>query len=424
MTAKSLKFFLLTLGLSSMNIFYSFGSQMIKSTELKYKWESGNTYLIQFIVFAENLEQNQNNEPVEAFIHSEKYKSSSSVLLYPAKKLAGSVLYSNSTTLPALAPDWIISINSNSNNAFSKSDVNKSGIGFPILKAMINNELAVGNTSCELNNSPLYSICSGMDFNYNAGLSDANGDSLGINLNEDPIISADDATFPANIFLNPSSNNIVLNFPKGKTAFLTIQVNEYRNGKLIGYTSRISIVKAVECQSVPAAISGIDGTNNYNEVVCPGFSLCFDLFSTLKENTIRMVSAPANAVFSEGDHFCWAPTESDARHAPYYFTFSVIDPLNPENPVQSFGFSIRVPKIEIQFETTTGYAADQNTYSLKASPSGGSGNYVYLWNFEFETSQELKNVKEGNYTVSIMDDYGCEASGTTLVTSSYSSVLR
>jgi hypothetical protein len=103
--------------------------------------------------------------------------------------------------------------------------------------------------------------------------------------------------------------------------------------KIACYTAFASLLSyeaiAGNSEGQMLTLSGIDGTSSYSETVCPGFSLCFDVFSTGSSGTTKAeihwdAGIPGAAfIVSNEDmptgHFCWTPTQDDARHEPQVF---------------------------------------------------------------------------------------------------------
>lgn len=46
--------------------------------------------------------------------------------------------------------------------------------------------------------------------------------------------------------------------------------------------------ESTEKQEINLTLSGIDGSKNYTETVCPGFNLCFDLFSGARDKSKQL----------------------------------------------------------------------------------------------------------------------------------------
>ncbi len=169
-------------------------------------------------------------------------------------------------------------------------------------------------------------------------------------------------------------------------------------------------------------VSGIDGTNKFNETVCPGFNLCFDIFSfsglATESATMSWDNAIPEATFSSNNeklptgHFCWTPELTDARTAPYIFHVLIKSGADEKTVT----YSITVPLIKVELQTTDVTCFGNSNATATAIVNGGSGNYIYHWNNVEETTSSISGLNEGNYTVEVMDDYGCTATASTIIT--------
>ena len=60
---------------------------------------------------------------------------------------------------------------------------------------------------------------------------------------------------------------------------LSVLVQEYRNGVLIGSVIRDMEIYIRPCTNTIPTASGINGSPSRDTTVCPGTSFCFDIFS-------------------------------------------------------------------------------------------------------------------------------------------------
>jgi hypothetical protein len=170
-------------------------------------------------------------------------------------------------------------------------------------------------------------------------------------------------------------------------------------------------------------VSGIDGTSSYKETVCPGFNLCFDVFTFGGNQTEKAEMFWDNGIpgaeFTAGNehmptgHFCWTPSIADARTAPYVFHITV------DNGVlqKVYTYHIIVPILRAEVKTTDISCFGNNDGTATANITGGSGNYLYQWEGIETTSASISHLGAGKVTVHIMDDFGCEATATNLILS-------
>ena len=180
---------------------------------------------------------------------------------------------------------------------------------------------------------------------------------------------------------------------------------------------------------VRMTLSGIDGTGNYNETVCPGFNLCFDVFSfggnqTQKAEMFWDNGIPTAAFLVSNEdmptgHFCWTPSLNDARTLPYVFHVT----MKNGSEEKVFTYSITVPLLRAEIKTTDVSCFGNSDGIATAVVTGGSGTYLYQWNNKDESSATVSGLSAGNYTVQVMDDYGCEATASGRILSPKALVL-
>lgn len=170
-------------------------------------------------------------------------------------------------------------------------------------------------------------------------------------------------------------------------------------------------------------LSGIDGSESFDENVCPGFTLCFDIFSfggsqTAKTEMFWDNGIPTAAFMVSNDdmptgHFCWTPSASDARHTPYVFHVT----MKTATEEKMYTYSITVPLLRAEVKTTDVSCFGNSDGRALAVVSGGSGNYTYQWSRKGEQEDHLEGLSEGMYTVEVMDDFGCEAAASARILS-------
>lgn len=72
------------------------------------------------------------------------------------------------------------------------------------------------------------------------------------------------------------------------------------------------------------------------------------------------------------------------------------------------------PALAPNASATAQTAANTNDGTATANPTGGTGDYTYLWN-NGETTQTITDLAPGNYTVEVTDENGCTAVQTVIV---------
>ena len=173
-------------------------------------------------------------------------------------------------------------------------------------------------------------------------------------------------------------------------------------------------------------LSGIDGSANYSETVCPGFALCFDLFSgaTDKSRALTLIydgNLPGSSFTTDLNrqqtgHFCWTPEPKDARSLPYEFNVTVIDEEDP-SVKSTFHYSISVPIIKADITTTDISCYGNSDGIAMVTATGGSGNYQYQWIGHEGNTQSIQGLGAGEVTVQVMDDFGCTATASKMILS-------
>ena len=181
--------------------------------------------------------------------------------------------------------------------------------------------------------------------------------------------------------------------------------------------------ETIDVSDANFTVSGIDGTSSYKETVCPGFNLCFDVFTFGGNQTekaemfwdkgIPGAEFKASSENMPTGHFCWTPSIADARTAPYVFHITVDNGILQK----VYTYHITVPILRAEVKTTDISCFGNYDGTATAIITGGSGNYLYQWE-GIETSEaSISHLGAGKVTVHIMDDFGCEATATNLVLS-------
>ncbi|MBL7807995.1 MAG: T9SS type A sorting domain-containing protein, partial [Saprospiraceae bacterium] len=120
-------------------------------------------------------------------------------------------------------------------------------------------------------------------------------------------------------------------------------------------------------------------------------------------------AAPYTFVWSNGE-----TTQSVANLAAGTYTVNVTD--DNQCPAE-FTVIIGEPTVVSANTTTTAESAQgANDGSASANPTGGTGQYSYLWS-NGETAQSIQNLAPGLYTVVVTDENGCTDEQTVEVSS-------
>lgn len=254
--------------------------------------------------------------------------------------------YTADVTLPQQCTDWTMSISINARNDQITNLVNANAEDLYV-ETTLNNVAAVCNNSPVFTTLPVPYICANQPFFYNHGAVDVDGDSLVYSLinplgaNATPIGYAGgfSPTVPMNLvgLFNFSTQTGQMSFtPNGiQVAVITVLVEEYRNGVLIGTTIRdiqMVVVSLPGCANPTPSFSGaiqptvVGGIYISPDIVqvCPGTSLTFSTLAIEGSNDSIFVESnvaqaiptaqyttqyvSADSVFG---YFSWTPTGLD-----------------------------------------------------------------------------------------------------------------
>lgn len=273
--------------------------------------------------------------------------------------------YRGNFTLPANCTDWVISYNLCCRNA-AITNLQSPGSQSLYVDARLNNANGLCNNSPFFTSLPTPYLCAGQPFFYNHGAIDIDGDSLVYTL-VPPRTSATgniphSGSFTAS---NPLSTTTGFNFntqtgqmgftpTNPQQAVVTVRVDEYRNGVLIGSVIRDLQLVVINCNNQLPTASGINGTSgvggSYDISVCAGFPLCFDITSN-DVNAGQQVSLQWNggiqgATFTSTGTpfpratFCWTPGPNDI--GIHTFSLEVEDNACPIPGLNIYTYTINV----------------------------------------------------------------------------------
>ncbi len=266
--------------------------------------------------------------------------------------------YSAVVTLPMSCDDWVFGYNSCCRNGAIGNLANPLSLGY-FISAKLNTLTSSGN----FNNSTQYIVGNG--FNYlanqpytiNQTAIDPDGDSLVFSLTSpqnsngsgpcpylstggysatDPL-GTPTATNYANI--DPLTGNLHFESALQSVDVIAINIDEYRNGILVGSTMRDLQFNFINGSpnSLPT-LSGVNSTSNYyaSVNVCPGATLNFTAAGSdvdLADSVIitPLTSLMGSSTFSTNNAlqqtgtFSWTPTIADIRPNPYFLVLQAKD---------------------------------------------------------------------------------------------------
>ncbi|MCP4443139.1 MAG: hypothetical protein GY810_29885 [Aureispira sp.] len=225
------------------------------------------------------------------------------------------------------------------------------------------------NNAPYFTNPPLIFTCINNTFSYNPGAIDPDGDSLVYSLvdamsssgklvNYMPSFSGTQPLGASSPITIDPLTGAIIGSPTlvGGSVLLTVFVEEYRNGILIGSVLRSTELMILTCNNNQApTMSGINGgtaASDYSLTTCFNSSVAFDLIGIdLDNDDIQMNwnQGISSASFTTGTgfssspdtaHFSWQPTSSHLGNN--YFTVMVSDTVTPISGYNMFTYNINV----------------------------------------------------------------------------------
>ncbi len=222
-------------------------------------------------------------------------------------------VYSGSIILDTTCSDYSATFKEHNRNS-PVDNLDFSG-GNPELFIDVSLDPTVCNSSPFLSANPIPYICTGSQISYNLGAVDPENDSLSYSLVTPlkgsgnaiiPYVSPYTPTYP----LATQSGSFPFNNNKGQmtftpttaqTAVVAVQVEEYRNGQLIGSIKRDMQFQIINCSSnqptVVDTLLNLQGghfTSNNRIEMCPGDSLSFDI-KAFDEDLGQSITMTSNA---------------------------------------------------------------------------------------------------------------------------------
>lgn len=309
------------------------------------------------------------------------------------------------------------------------------------------------NNSPVFNNPPIPYICEGQSHNFLQHASDPDGDSLAYYLG--PCLSGPNTPVPYFpgysaisplgpdwiVQIDPISGQLSIdphpfspNSGSIQVGVVCINVEEWRNGQLIGTTTRDLQVTVIPCAGndqpqLSGAANPYGATaNGFVVTTCLGASLCFEVpsldpdpgqtldlywngslsnlgatFTKLGDPVVIDTISGTNPV----GEFCWTPSAAGT----YQFVATVMDDHCPLPGFNQYTFTIIVEQIDISV-TDSALGCDRALFN--AVPQTGSAPFTYQWNplnFPIQTDssfiQQVPGPGSYPYTLSVVDSAGC-----------------
>lgn len=257
-------------------------------------------------------------------------------------------VYAGNFTLPLQCVDWVISYTLCCRN-YAITNLYDPG------SQNIYAEVTLNNTGNLCNNSPVFTtlpvpyFCANQTFNYNHGASDIDGDSLVYTLISPrtdrttiiPYVSGFSPSSPlatnGTFNFDRQTGQMTFNARPNQQAVVSVRVDEYRNGVIIGSTIRDLQLVVLPCSNNLPAASGINGTPGFTATVCIGGQACLDITTTDPDagqtTTLTYNGGLPGAVFTtsgspfQSGQLCFTPTVNDI--GTYHFSVTVVDNACP-----------------------------------------------------------------------------------------------
>jgi hypothetical protein len=227
----------------------------------------------------------------------------------------------------------------------------------------LNNNGGICNNSPIFTTRPVPFVCGNQLFNYNHGAVDIDGDSLvytlvnpldgpGVNIpHRGGFTPTNPLTTTGGFNFDRTSGQMTFTPSANQQAVVSVLVQEYRNGVLIGSTIRdMQLVVIGNCNNNPPTATGINGTNQYSIDVCAGFPLCFDIFTNDanagQTTTLTLNNGINGATFNtsgspfQNARFCWTSTPNDIGQNN--FSITVTDDACPYFASNNYTYTVNV----------------------------------------------------------------------------------
>ncbi len=309
----------------------------IMGGEITYSWVSGNSYQVTLSLYRDC---SGINAPTSAMVNISSAScgisgltanlfptSSSPTIITPACPSllttcnGGSLVgvekwdYSGTVTLPSACNDWIISRQECCRNS-SITNLTNASSQPAMFTAELNNLDFPFNNSVQFSNHPIFFLSTGTTHTMNNGIYDVDGDSIVMELA--PARSNINTFIPYNpgydhlnpvfsnpaSYLNQSTGDFVVSPVVTEVDVIVYQITEYRNGIMVGRTSRDVQVSITNFPNNLPQLSGVNGSNNFYSNLCAGDTLRFMVYSadadTSDSTFISLSGIPGMSISSFG----------------------------------------------------------------------------------------------------------------------------
>ncbi|MEO8088656.1 MAG: T9SS type A sorting domain-containing protein, partial [Bacteroidota bacterium] len=341
-------------------------------------------------------------------------------------------LYETTVTLQGLCPDWTFSVTDCCRNSAITTLLNTSSDMYTETRF---NSPVGDNSSPRFLNDPVFFININQDFQFNNGAFDPDGDSLSYSLIA-PLTSGNttvlynagyDALHPfssTTISLDPATGDFFMHATQPEVGVIAFLVQEFRSGIMIGSIMREVTVFTVPWSGQPPALTGMDGTSQYEVAIFPNTITCFDIHSddpdisdsllmTWDHSIASATFTSTSGVIHPTGTFCWTPSLSDIRPQPYVFTATIRDNNCPLNQIGIASYRIYVTLDSTMVNTSN--LIKEDLFSIVPNPSSGIFTIHSTQQFsqlkiydtlgecilikDFEKNVDLTAMQDGSYIV-------------------------
>lgn len=362
-------------------------------------------------------------------------------------------IYEGTVTLSDECEEWFIGENFvYRNEAITNLDNLVVGDGDMHLSTTINTVGDICNSSPQFINPPVPYICNEYRYNYSHLAVDEEGDSLVYRLvnprntftdsmsyvNDYADLSSQYPMETVNGEFNINPNNGMISFtPTGdhapnnpsltQSVVLTVMVEEYRDGELLGSILRDIQIVVMPCDNQPPYQESVQ-LNNASDAsavqleessfrVCAGDNLSFDVemrdddpgdVLTLRNNLGQVIPA-ADVTSTSGNSpitgtFEWQTTTNDV--GSYDFNITVRDNACPLIASNNYTYNVNVTP-PMRIDHVVEHEQCDNLGSISVSLLTSIDNPAYNWAaYPDSTGSSISNLEAGTYTLTIEDEDG------------------
>ncbi|MEM7035492.1 MAG: T9SS type A sorting domain-containing protein [Bacteroidota bacterium] len=319
-------------------------------------------------------------------------------------------VYQGTFTFTQDCPDWIVSFEECCRNN-SITNLNAPAGQSLFVSSTLDNTNNLCNSSPVFTSSPVPYICADQPYCYNHGAVDPDGDSLVYSLTNpldgpspgnpigytSPLLDAQNPLFDNNgVTFDSLTGSLCVNpvdTTPAQVIVIAVQVQEYRNGVLIGTTTRDIQLQVLTCanqqprlnpQDVTNLVGGVRVDSNSIEI-CPNVPLSFDIIAddinVLDQVTMATnlgLAIPGATFNASGTNpvtgtISWTPTVADVGF--HNFTVTIQDDGCPILGSQIFNFDITVVPSTEASPTASAYCPAGSPVQL-----GVTGGTNFTWN--------------------------------------------